>query len=277
MITRTFSLVTCGFPHGAYQSQKHNKPEFRVPSIRGHLRWWYDALFPSHIGGAKSRPSDAVFGNIGKEAVAGKIIVRVEVLNEAISSKQPFIPHKGHKGGEKNAIAPGSSYKLSITTRRGGITADEEKKLTRAIDAWILLGAIGQRANRAGGSLMPENPPASVEDFHKQADSLLEGTKIKVAILDEVFDTEYNIRDNAGDFLADGAFIRDQTPFGSAKPRKPSLLKLKGVTIASEFRMLALWDGRFQHASTLSSAVNKLAESKDIGYFLQPALPRLTS
>jgi len=276
MITRTFSLVTYGFPHGAYQSQNINKPELRVPSIRGHLRWWYDALFPSHIGGARSRPSDIIFGNIGKEAIAGKVIVRMEIVNEKIHSKQSFIPHKGHRGGEKNALAPGSCYQLRITQRRGGISEAEQQKLERAVDAWILLGAIGQRANRAGGSLMPENPPTSVAEYELLADQLLAGSKLRAAVLNESFDNEFNMRDVAGDFLADKAFVNEMTPFGSARPRKPSLLKLKGIKIGDEYRLLALWDGRFQASSTLERAVNKLAESKDIGYYLQSALPRLT-
>lgn len=277
MITRTFSLITCGFPHGAYQSQNINQPEVRIPSIRGHLRWWYDALFPTNGLGHHSRPSDAIFGNIGKEAVAGKVIVRLEVLHENIDTKQSFIPHKGRKGGDKNAIAPGSNYRLIITQRRGGISEKEQQKLTQAVDAWLLLGSIGQRANRGGGSLMPEDPPTSNEGFYSRADNLLKDSKIKVAILDDTFDSEFDLRDVAGDFLADKAFLNDQTPFGSARPRKPSLLKLKGVRIAGDLKLLALWDGRYQRPGTLSSAVNKLADSKDIGYLLQSGLDRLTS
>jgi len=303
MITRTFSLVTYGFPHGAYQSQTHNKPELRVPSIRGHLRWWYDALFPSNMGGPRSRPSDAIFGNIGRKAQSGKIIVRIEILNEEIHKQIHFIPHKGNDGGEKNALAPGSRYKITITARKGGLSANEEAKLTRALDAWILLGSIGQRANRAAGSLMPENPPTSVVDFYSQADELLKGTKLKIAILDKVFENERDLRNVAGDFLDAEAYLSDseweqysnlrkQRRFkeaeqllapvallGAASPRKPSLLKLKGIEMEDSLQILALWDNRFNsfHKLTLHTVIDILAEHKSIGELLKPALPQLTS
>lgn len=48
-ITRQFTLLTCGFPHGAYQSQHYNRPDLRSPSVKGQLRWWYDALFSDII------------------------------------------------------------------------------------------------------------------------------------------------------------------------------------------------------------------------------------
>ena len=264
-ITRIFSLVTCGFPHGAYQSQNHNKPELRVPSIRGHLRWWYDALF-SVGNNPGSRSSDTLFGNIGNHAQASKLIVRVEAIDEKNHVNQAFIPHKGARGGQKNAIAPGSSYQLTIIPRRGGITEGEQQKLERSIDAWLLLGAIGQRANRAAGSVWPsKNAPEAADDYTSRCKELLVDSKLSFAVLSGTFDDELAVRRVAGDFLADKAFQHCGKPFGSARPRKPSNLKLKAVNLDGALRLVAVWDSRSQRTDDLNQGIGILAQTKEIG------------
>ena len=105
--------------------------------------------------------------------------------------------------------------------------------------------------------------------------TLLAGSKIRCALLGEELDQEEDLRSVAGDFLAGDAFVAAFTPFGSAKPRKPSLLKLRAAYFDPCYRIVAVWDGRFQSSDTLAKAVDQLANSKRIGRLLQAAVPTL--
>lgn len=274
-ITRTFSLNTCCFAHGAYQTQNRNIPEIRVPSIRGQLRWWYDALNPQPSF-QKSRTSDELFGNIGKTAKAGSLIIRLqETENCDVLSSAAFMPHKGHRGGQKNAIAAQSAYKLIIRSKRTPLTTEQLRRLEHCLDTWMLLGSIGQRANRAAGSIQPTKKYSSIEEAQHDIDTCLSGSKIKAVIHPSVFKSEEDLRSVAGDFLADKAFAADRTPFGSARPRKPSLLKIKAILVDGNLHPIIIWDGRSQPISTLQSAARKLAANKDIGRIIQQVLEQL--
>ena len=140
-IIREFTFLTAAFPHGAYQSQGANQPDLRAPSIKGQLRWWYDALFHDKTA------EDQLFGGL-KNPVPGakpgpessRVVIRLQELGGPVIAKTGFIPHKGQNGGEKNAILPSTYYRLTITSRREGISPDQEKKLLRTLDAWLLLG-----------------------------------------------------------------------------------------------------------------------------------------
>jgi hypothetical protein len=124
-ITREFTFLTAAFPHGAYQSQGANQPDLRAPSIKGQLRWWYDAIFGNkasedHLFGGLKNAKDGA--KPGPES--SRIIVRIQELAQGSPVKTHFMPHKGQGGGEKNAIPPGTRYNLSLIPRRSGITPD---------------------------------------------------------------------------------------------------------------------------------------------------------
>lgn len=261
-IQHTFHLLTSGFPHGAYQGQDHNQPDLRGPSVRGQIRWWHDAL----IGEIESVD---VFGSIGITSQASKIVVRVKHLDTSVVRNVPFIPHKGHQGGQKAAYQPGSRFQVSISDRRAGLSEAQIRNMEKSLDAWLLLGGIGQRSNRAAGSVWPESDaPVSVDAYLARCRQILSGSRISVAVLPGAFDTEEEIRDVAGDFLADNPFQSCRTPFGSARPRKPSNLKLKTVYLDGALRLAAIWDGRFQVVEDLKRGIGILAEYKRIGELL---------
>lgn len=282
-IIRRISLLTSAFPHGAYQSQDINQPDLRAPSVKGQLRWWFDALFQDKVA------EDSFFGGLklprqgdrpGPQS--SRVIVRVQPLQAVETRKARFIPHKvdhrgNYNGGTKSAILPGTRYEMALIPKREGWSPDEAGRLERVLDTWILLGAIGQRANRGAGSIWPSPAPYTPELYMQGVRQLLAGSKLRAALLERRFDREEDLRFMAGDFLADDAFTANITPFGSARPRKPSLLKLRAARFDGSFRLVALWDGRFQSSDTLAKAVDKLAHSKEIGRLLQEAVPTLCS
>lgn len=275
-IERSFSLLTAGFPHGAYQSQDNNLPELRATNVRGQIRWWYDALFGES-------PHNEIFGYVAskkkqvKDNCAGKISIRIKASPaNAVPESVSFIPHKGQQGGNKKAYSPGASFQLSIHARREGLSQTEEKNLNRAVDAWLLCGGIGQRSNRAAGSVWPvSNAPQTMEDLTMRCRRLLQHTRFTCAVLPKLFEDEFELRHLAGDFLSDTAFLSCRAPFGSARPRKPSNLKLKAVALERHLRLLAVWDGRYQSSSDLLQGITKLAGSKEIGHQLQAVAEQL--
>jgi len=284
-ITRNFTFLTAAFPHGAYQSQGFNQPELRPPSVKGQLRWWYDALFDNKdtedklFGGLKNRRDG---DQPGPES--SRVIVRIRCLTPHQSLPVDFIPHKGN-GVRKNCVPPGTQYEIHLIPRREGASEAEQTRLERVLDAWLLLGAVGQRGNRAAGSLWPENAPQTPDEFLKRSVELLGNSRIKAAILDRDFgNDERQLRHVAGNFLAGEAFHSCNTPFGEVdsrnRIRKPSLLKLRAARLDGGLRLVALWDGRWpkQPVSNLRRGIEIMAQETDkpIGKLLLAAMHALT-
>ena len=274
-ITREFSFLTAAFPHGAYQSLGANHPDLRAPSIKGQLRWWYDALFNDKAA------EDLLFGGLKNPVQGGRpgpessrVIVRVQEFSEANISRTQFMPHKGGGGGEKNAINPGAHYRVSLVPRREGITPDDKVRLERVLDAWLLLGAIGQRANRGAGSIVSSDAPKTIADYEVRAAELLKNTKLRAAVLAKAYDqNEKALRSDAGDFLYAQAFQNCLAPFGEVdsknRIRKPSLLKLRAAHLDGGLRLVAVWDGRHQADATLRQGIQTLSKHpKEIGRLL---------
>jgi CRISPR type III-B/RAMP module RAMP protein Cmr1 len=261
-IHRSLRFLTSAFPHGAYQSGEQNRPELRAPSVKGQLRWWFGALFNDE------QEENRLFGGIQKELTSSRVVVRVSELSPVRTTPSAFMPHKGHQGGRKNAIVAGTSFDIRLIVRRGEVSPEQFNKLEKTMDAWLLFGSVGQRANRAAGSVWPENAPQNKEAYQTLANQLLGRTKLRCAVLEEHFSgDEAKLRDVAGDFLADQAFDGCDRPFGSAKPRKPSLLRLKAASFEGKLHLVALWDGRFQQsAHNLRKGIRILADQrKEIG------------
>jgi CRISPR type III-B/RAMP module RAMP protein Cmr1 len=267
-----FSLLSDTFAHGAYQTQNFNRPELRAPSVKGMIRWWHDAL------GYSKAHADILFGQAIGSTMASRTAIRIIAPTTVGQRNIAFMPHKGHRGGSKVAISPENQYKVVITQRREELSPELILELRKATEAWLLLGAIGQRSNRAAGSILWEQAPTSQKEFEITASALLGSAKIRFAVLDSQFSDNVEARAVAGDFLLSDAFGRD-APFGSVRPeRKPSPLKLKCILIDQQIRLLAVWDRRRESTEALTRGVQMLVKSnKEIGRMLENVLPRLTA
>lgn len=272
-----FSLASSTFAHGAYQTQNFNRPEVRPPAIKGMIRWWHQAL------GYSKEDAQELFGQVAsrkegtRENRASRVTIRLTHLTQPTTRRSEFMPHKGQRGGAKSALVPGTAYQLDLGARRGPLSPTLFAQLQRATEAWLVLGAIGQRSNRAAGSIQWDSAPDSQQDFNAAATQLLEGSKIRFALLPGTFEDEYQARSIAGDFLAAQAF-GGTAPFGDARPRKPSPLKLKTVPLDESIRLLAIWDRRVESPDNLKRGVQTLLNSnKEIGKLLNEALPQLTA
>ena len=267
-----FELITETFAHGAYQTQNFNRPELRAPSVKGMIRWWHDAL------GFSENDARSIFGSVGTINQASPVSIRVTPVAPPQSAPCEFMPHKGHRGGSKSAILPGSCYRLILSPRRGGLAPELERQLLLATKAWLLLGAIGQRSNRAAGSIQWSDCPPDLKTFEVEASKILDNANVRFAFLATNLNGDSTLaRSISGDFLKEEAFP-GTAPFGSARPRKPSPLKLKCVRFDNELHLLAIWDRREESTQNLQSGVSTLIDSgKELGRLLEAALPRLTA
>lgn len=269
-LTYSFSLLSDTFAHGAYQTMNFNRPELRAPSVKGMIRWWHKAL------GNSEDHAQRIFGGINP-TLAASVSIRVQPVTKPETSASSFMPHKGQGGGAKTAIQPGTAYQLLLTQRREPLSENLWRELRRACESWLLLGAIGQRSNRAAGSILWDDSPTTQKEFEIKSAELLDATKISFAILSRKFERNRDARAIAGDFLSDQAF-GGLAPFGSANPRKPSPLKLKCVQLDGGVRLLALWDRRNESQHNLTRGVQTLVRSnKHIGQLLEEVLPKLTA
>ena len=146
----------------------------RVPSIRGHLRFWWRALQPVDLTptGQQLRQRERdLWGGMGtaggneedKQPKASRVSVRVEAVqpeNPEIDSGDPpdggrgysLFPAREQTRGVIRPTVP--RLKPGITfTLRVSCPADHVEEVRRAVQAWILFGGYGSRTRRGLGSL----------------------------------------------------------------------------------------------------------------------------
>jgi len=152
---RDIEILTPLFNRGAYQ----DVPELRVPSIRGMVRWWFRAL------GGTADEEKMAFGGMMKfgvrragEVMASRLVFRVSSahLVRAVPNP-PTLLHDSSKPSPQAAFAPGATFSLEVFTRFGDLSPELERKVQNALEVWLLLGALGLRANRTGGNVWPAN------------------------------------------------------------------------------------------------------------------------
>lgn len=238
IISNSFCFLTPAFAHGAYQALADNIPELRAPSIRGQLRWWWRNL------GYQSE--DELFGSAsGSHGSASKVQIRLISPEQIHLCTSEVLPHKDnprHRGAKQAIQENKDLYTVQLRPVRGAFSIHQKEQLENTMRAWLLMGSVGQRANRSAGSVWPEhNAPLSASDYLATCRSLLHRSPIKIALLDTPSMGAREARDLSGRFL--GGFNVDVpgNVFGSASPRKSSSLKLRAVLLGDGLQVAALW------------------------------------
>lgn len=273
--TIKITFITPCFCRGADCSDT-GAPEIRPASIRGQLHWWFRVL------GGTSAAENAIFGSVHGNANASKVVIRVKYSLTPATTSSATLPHKtGGHAATKQAIAPGTSFDLLISTRLGGLSPDLEQQFSTALDAWLLLGALGLRATRGGGNFTFEGQPDTPEAY---ANAILGLPGIQSAILDKTFTSAEAARRIITDTIAHGALARNSFPLGAVRQgqrdtsgaprRKTSPLRFRIIKFADNvFRIIAIWDTRHEvtgnNAVDLRAAIVTLRTSnKEIGTLL---------
>lgn len=128
--------------------------EFRVPSIRGALRWWHRALqldWEDEIFGVaengKSLKSSIIIRELSSPSASE---IKLQNCKEITGSDYDYFlwPLRQNKRG---VIQSGARASVAMSTRHCGYQMDE-----RALKAFLLLGSLGTRSRRCYGSIWPE-------------------------------------------------------------------------------------------------------------------------
>ena len=265
--TIPITFITPCFCRGADCSET-GAPEIRPASIRGQLHWWFRA-----VGGTPQEEKD-IFGSVhGVAAKASRLVVRVKYDGSNLKYAQSqTLPHKtGGPAASKLAVVPGVMFELLISTRLGGFSPDLEKKFTRALNAWLHLGALGLRATRGGGNYTWNDAPKTPADYDAAIKEIIAGTSLCAALLDKSYLNAEDARYDITNTLNDKAF-GEAAPLGRAfGGRKTSPLRFRVVKFADDaFRIAAVWDGRQNVTGNttedLRAAIRKLeGAGKSIG------------
>lgn len=246
MKTETFhlELITPCFCAGADQAAA----EFRAPSIRGKLRWWFRVL------GGSFDDEAWVFGSVAGESGRGSAItVRVlplpdkrlwEPINFGPASNTGYLLYfakasaKGARWNPKGALPEGARFSIQVVWRREIPPACGEV-FDLALDCFLMLGSLGLRSTRGLGCFHCPERPFSEDAFNK----LLERIKKRAP----GFRAYLGVETSRGPQLFEplGAQLRalrngysagtpshsNPTPLGSSKPRQASAVYLRPVLL----------------------------------------------
>lgn len=222
-------LLTPCFCHG---EDSRNNPEIRVASIRGQIREW------RRMRGREKYAIEDVWGGDKNSMKASKIGLELP-WDTASTPSEPLLPHKGSP--KRDAIPHTTTFMLKLR-RLVGCTDTLWAEAKRDVQTWLLLGCLGQRANRAAGSVWRLDWRfASIEDFRKQLLSVQIPQNWDVRLCDQAFDDAEEVRTVASDT------VRNQKYFGDI-PRKedrnskrlPSPTKMKVIRVGNAYRLLLM-------------------------------------
>ncbi len=230
---RKIEVLTPLFNRGAYQDE----PEIRVPSIRGMVRWWFRSL-----GGSADQEKEAFGGMAGMgqslktQVKASRLVFRVSNVKAGPTRQEFTLPHKsGGHAGPKAAFPPGATFELEVFTRFGHLQVELESKVKNTLEAWLLLGALGLRANRAGGSVWPgdASAPVTPQDLKTSLENIGCAWPVMLAGV-EAGSSLDQLRAAATDTVEGMPHV-----FGKIKGgRVASKVKFKIVRLESRFRLL---------------------------------------
>lgn len=270
---QTFELLTPCFCAGAYR----DKPEMRMPSIRGQLRFWARLLFHDANREITRRAEIALFGGIkasslptglrfSQDAVASRFVLNVALRRAAEARPFCMCPHDVRKGS-RNALPPGNLYDLDWSQRASEGSGSEDD-LQKVLQCWLLLGGLGGRCNRAAGSIWPCTFKPSKTEFVDAVGNLGLPRDVKVAVL-ESGDTNAEV---LREIATNTVIVRGTQPLGGIDPRKASPLKLKlGRFSGGYYHLIAVWDNRDRRCDLRSAVIELKRGAKPLGEMLNAA------
>jgi len=240
---RDIEVLTPLFNRGAYQ----DTPELRVPSIRGMVRWWFRELEYQSLPGSDPGRRDRLqqireaeklaFGGIHDGVSASRLVFRVSNVRAQRATATPTLPHKqGGQASPQAAFPTGARFRLEVFTRRGDLPPELQTKVANALEVWLLLGALGLRANRSGGNVWPADgsAPNTPAELCARLNTL--GCRWPVMIAGkEAGTTVEQLRAAATDTVNGAAWV-----FGYARgrERQASTLKFKIAKLEGSPRLL---------------------------------------
>jgi hypothetical protein len=212
-----------------------SKPEMRVASIRGHVRWW-------HRFAGLQPPFHAVWGQTEPTASASRVALSVVPRLEFDHKPTRMLPHAGldcttsppswaKAESHRRGIAASEKFTIRVT-RLVGCGEREWKAAVNAVKIWLLLGGIGVRSSRAAGSVWPNGDWVPRDCVGLKAALAELGFRNAVAMPDLGLLDDQRVAHERNEALRCRLAASDTVSgspeyFGSIKPRRPSPLKMK--------------------------------------------------
>ncbi|MCF7853897.1 MAG: hypothetical protein K9N51_03795 [Candidatus Pacebacteria bacterium] len=221
-------LLTPCFCHGA---DCRNNPEIRAASIRGQIREW------RRMREQEANTIEDVWGGDKGGMKASK--VALELSWEKGSTKSgSLLPHKG--GPKRDAVPHTTAFTLTLR-RLVGCTTDLWIEAKRDVETWLLLGCLGQRANRAAGSVWCRDwQCADADEFRQKLQelSIPKAWDVRLCTTDMTAD---KARETASDTVQNkgyfGEIPRKDKP---GTQRVPSPTKMKVIKLGDGHRLLLM-------------------------------------
>jgi len=264
LVTPLFSYGADPFIQGRGRDAPNHEgtPEIRPASIRGHLRWWMRVL------GYADAIQPILGSAAGNSGVASRVIVRVSDISDSVPYEGKPMPHK--HWSKKTGFRRGTEFTVVLRERLKKLETAEREILHRSIEAWVMLGGLGQRVTRGSGALAFAGPPTTAATWSNKVQDLLRNSEMKVWVSSETFESETAARSIICNTLAEDAF-RGKQPLGGIKDRKTSPLRMRPVEFADQgIRIAATWIG--DPLQNLAEAIRTLqASKKPIGDVLASA------
>lgn len=250
-------LITPCFCAGANQAQA----ELRAPSIRGQLRWWFRVL-----GGTPAQEK-SVFGGVHKlegerkedATRASHLVVRVSYIKHGApwqpfrvnpNAAESYVWYYASASADRTRwtaqgnIPPGTTFKLHLLERLGGVPADCRALFEESVEAFLRFGCIGLRATRGLGSLHSPSFQNDLPSLKEAAHRLLERHGFAVRWYDTPHRDMRDVLSFAGDLLKNNLRAvckvtkNEYSPLGNSKPRHASAVHLRPVKCADGLRLL---------------------------------------
>ena len=205
-----------------------NQPEIRVPSVRGMIREW------ARIAGRGESHVSTVWGDAAGSGSASKIGLDIipPIFGDR-ASKSDLLPHSDddRKRSPTACVDAYTTCTLHIT-QLPGCTTVMWRQAQDDIETWLLLGCLGQRSNRAAGSVWNDAwYYNSLQELREKVRSL------RITGLDIRLCTKPMDADEAREIASDT--VVNETYFGCIKPkRKPSPVKMKVIPMGDAHRLM---------------------------------------
>lgn len=256
-------LITPLFSYGA-NNKNNPQPEIRVPSVRGMLRWWANALLSA------DEVAEILGGEQDKSPVASRVRIRLSLMQQLQKSMINLLPHPCPHPSPKMSVVAGTKFELLFSECLNG-KRELDERFIRVLKCWLLLGALGGRSNRGAGSFSFEwdgfSAPEVPDNYIREVNNLLQGSHLHAAILPGEFSTAEEARIVASNTIAGGI---GNNALGNINPRVPSPLRFRVVEMrAAEgavprkyYALAAIWDGRNRQQegrSDLMTAIDELS------------------
>lgn len=165
-ITFGCRVLTPLFLAGADGTERNAVPEFRAPSLKGAMRFWWRAVQAEEDTDGLKKTEAGIFGGTGKGEGKSIFGIRMSGVKSLLTGSHRLLPHHSgdvncfcvanhgeqcKKGMKRTAILPGQEFSVEFFYGRPHQVFTPER-LKAVFILTSILGGLGKRSRRGFGS-----------------------------------------------------------------------------------------------------------------------------